>query len=83
MFVHLFISEFQDGLKNRKVNQFVQQRQRPGQKQSRNRFVVKANAKEIAFDQRSRSAMQAGIDKLANAVGLTLGPRGNLLLLFF
>jgi len=43
--------------------------------------VVKANAKEIAFDQRSRSAMQAGIDKLANAVGLTLGPRGNLLLL--
>lgn len=47
------------------------------QKQSKNRFVVKANAKEIAFDQKSRSAMQAGIDKLANAVGLTLGPRGN------
>ncbi|KAK4286427.1 hypothetical protein QN277_002985 [Acacia crassicarpa] len=41
-----------------------------------NRFVVKANAKEIAFDQKSRAAMQAGIDKLADAVGLTLGPRG-------
>lgn len=54
----------------------VQQGQRIGQKQSKNRFVVRANAKEIAFDQKSRSAMQAGIDKLANAVGLTLGPRG-------
>ena len=55
------------------MKQLLQQ----GQKQSRNRFVVKANAKEIAFDQKSRSAMQSGIDKLANAVGLTLGPRGN------
>lgn len=43
----------------------------------KNRFVVRANAKEIAFDQKSRSAMQIGIDKLADAVGLTLGPRGN------
>ncbi|XP_047980992.1 ruBisCO large subunit-binding protein subunit alpha-like [Salvia hispanica] len=65
-------SSKQNGLKNRKVKQLLQQ----GQKQSRNRFVVKANAKEIAFDQKSRSAMQSGIDKLANAVGLTLGPRG-------
>ncbi|XP_042042015.1 ruBisCO large subunit-binding protein subunit alpha-like [Salvia splendens] len=69
-------SSKQNGLKNRKVNQLLQQGQRIGQKQSRNRFVVKANAKEIAFDQKSRSAMQSGIDKLANAVGLTLGPRG-------
>ncbi|KAL1558157.1 ruBisCO large subunit-binding protein subunit alpha [Salvia divinorum] len=69
-------SSKQDGLKSRKVNQLLQQGQRIGQKQSRNRFVVRANAKEIAFDQKSRSAMQAGIDKLANAVGLTLGPRG-------
>ncbi|KAH6836750.1 chaperonin-60alpha [Perilla frutescens var. hirtella] len=66
----------QDGLKNRRVNQLVQRGQRIGQKQSKNRLVVRANAKEIAFDQKSRSAMQAGIDKLANAVGLTLGPRG-------
>nr|GMC86801.1 ruBisCO large subunit-binding protein subunit alpha [Ipomoea batatas] len=43
---------------------------------SKSRFVVKANAKEITFDQRSRTALQAGIDKLADAVGLTLGPRG-------
>ncbi|KAI4368757.1 hypothetical protein MLD38_017276 [Melastoma candidum] len=39
-------------------------------------FVVRASAKDIAFDQGSRSALQAGIDKLADAVGLTLGPRG-------
>ncbi|KAL0436916.1 UNVERIFIED_CONTAM: RuBisCO large subunit-binding protein subunit alpha, chloroplastic [Sesamum radiatum] len=65
----------QDGLKSRRVNQ-LQQGQKFGQKPSKNRFVVRANAKEIAFDQRSRSAMQSGIDKLADAVGLTLGPRG-------
>ncbi|KAL9253218.1 RuBisCO large subunit-binding protein subunit alpha, chloroplastic-like protein [Drosera capensis] len=40
------------------------------------RFVVSAAAKNIAFDQKSRAALQAGIDKLADAVGLTLGPRG-------
>ncbi|KAL0370089.1 UNVERIFIED_CONTAM: RuBisCO large subunit-binding protein subunit alpha, chloroplastic [Sesamum angustifolium] len=62
-------------LKSRRVNQ-LQQGQKLGQKPSKNRFVVRANAKEIAFDQRSRSAMQSGIDKLADAVGLTLGPRG-------
>ncbi|PWA77342.1 RuBisCO large subunit-binding protein subunit alpha [Artemisia annua] len=46
-------------------------------KMNRNkRFVVRANAKDIAFDQKSRAAMQAGIDKLADVVGLTLGPRG-------
>ncbi len=37
---------------------------------------MRATAKEIAFDQSSRTALQSGIDKLANAVGLTLGPRG-------
>ncbi|MED6184982.1 hypothetical protein PIB30_052636 [Stylosanthes scabra] len=40
------------------------------------RFSVRASAKDIAFDQSSRAALQAGIDKLADAVGLTLGPRG-------
>lgn len=45
-------------------------------RQHSTRFTVKASAKEIAFDQNSRSALQAGIDKLADAVGLTLGPRG-------
>ncbi|KAI3917108.1 hypothetical protein MKX01_003557 [Papaver californicum] len=43
---------------------------------SSRRFSVRAAAKRIAFDQDSRSAMQAGIDKLADAVGVTLGPRG-------
>ncbi|XP_057782527.1 ruBisCO large subunit-binding protein subunit alpha-like [Salvia miltiorrhiza] len=58
-------------LKNSRASQL-----RQGQKQGKNRFMVRANAKDIAFDQKSRSAMQAGIDKLADAVGLTLGPRG-------
>jgi len=40
------------------------------------RFVVRAEAKDIAFDQKSRAALQAGVEKLANAVGVTLGPRG-------
>ncbi|KAL6195808.1 hypothetical protein ACLB2K_031426 [Fragaria x ananassa] len=52
-----------------------QQNNRLNYKQSRGRFSVKATAKDIAFDQDSRRAMQAGIDKLADAVGLTLGPR--------
>ncbi|KAJ4970484.1 hypothetical protein NE237_003583 [Protea cynaroides] len=39
------------------------------------RFAVQARAKEIAFYQSSRTALQAGIDKLADAVGVTLGPR--------
>ncbi|GMJ15443.1 SCHLEPPERLESS, chaperonin-60alpha1, CHLOROPLAST CHAPERONIN 60ALPHA [Hibiscus trionum] len=52
------------------------QNQKLNCRQGNNRFAVRACAKEIAFDQRSRAAMQAGIDKLADAVGLTLGPRG-------
>ncbi|KAL1128743.1 hypothetical protein V6Z11_A13G269300 [Gossypium hirsutum] len=62
------------GSLRRKGNQ--RQNQRVNYRQGNNRFGVKACAKEIAFDQSSRAAMQAGIDKLADAVGLTLGPRG-------
>ncbi|GER39458.1 60 kDa chaperonin [Striga asiatica] len=65
-------SSRQLGVKNRRATQF----QMCLQNQVKNRSVVRANAKEIAFDQKSRSAMQIGIDKLADAVGLTLGPRG-------
>lgn len=39
-------------------------------------LVVRAAAKEIFFDQKSRAALQAGIDKLTDAVAVTLGPRG-------
>ncbi|KAG2283811.1 hypothetical protein Bca4012_052499 [Brassica carinata] len=35
-----------------------------------------ASIKEISFDQSSRAVLQAGTDKFADAVGLTLGPRG-------
>jgi hypothetical protein len=38
-----------------------------------NRFMVKAAAKGIAFDQHSHRTMQIKIDKLVDAVGLTLG----------
>lgn len=40
------------------------------------RMVVRAAAKDIAFDQNSRRSLQAGVEKLADAVGVTLGPRG-------
>lgn len=45
-------------------------------KRRNQRVVIRASAKDIMFDQDSRAAMQAGIDKLADAVGVTLGPRG-------
>src|SRR5579864_8033879 len=34
------------------------------------------SAKQIAFDQEAREAMQRGVAKLARAVKVTLGPRG-------
>lgn len=37
---------------------------------------VQAVAKDIVFDNESRRRMQVGINKLADAVGVTLGPRG-------
>lgn len=33
-------------------------------------------AKDIVFDNDSRKRMQNGINKIADAVGVTLGPRG-------
>ena len=38
--------------------------------------VPRAQAKEIIFDQSSRKKLQDGINKVADAVGVTLGPRG-------
>ena len=38
------------------------------------------DAKQIVFDQESRYRLQAGINKVADAVGVTLGPRGVQLL---
>lgn len=49
-----------------------------GQRNMKGRLAVRANAKDICFGQDSRAAMQAGIDKLADSVGVTLGPRGML-----
>ena len=33
-------------------------------------------AKQLIFDERARAAIKAGVDKLANAVKVTLGPKG-------
>ena len=38
-------------------------------------------AKQILFDEQARLAMQRGVDKLANAVKVTLGPRGKTVVL--
>ncbi|XP_057955317.1 ruBisCO large subunit-binding protein subunit alpha [Malania oleifera] len=70
----ILLSTKQESLR-RRVNQ-QQLGQKFNYRQSGSRFVVRAAAKEIAFDQASRTAIQSGIDKLADAVGLTLGPRG-------
>ncbi|KAI7845975.1 hypothetical protein COHA_000520 [Chlorella ohadii] len=40
------------------------------------RLVVRADAKDIIFDNASRKKMQDGINKVADAVQVTLGPRG-------
>lgn len=45
--------------------------------------MVRAGSKKISFGTESREALQAGIDKLADAVSLTLGPRGIWLFIFF
>ena len=38
-------------------------------------------AKQISFDSQARSALQRGVDKLADAVKVTLGPRGRYVVL--
>ncbi|KAG0623826.1 hypothetical protein M758_3G205100 [Ceratodon purpureus] len=50
--------------------------QASGKRAGKGRLAVRAASKDIFFGQDSRAAMQAGIDKLADSVGVTLGPRG-------
>ncbi|KAK1308717.1 hypothetical protein QJS10_CPA09g01784 [Acorus calamus] len=49
---------------------------KPGSSGRSRGLVVRAVSKDIAFDEKSRAALQAGVNKLADAVGVTLGPRG-------
>jgi hypothetical protein len=37
---------------------------------------VRADAKKLSFDMEARNKIQRGIDQLADAVAVTLGPRG-------
>ncbi|CAF2057963.1 hypothetical protein HID58_070961 [Brassica napus] len=53
-----------------------QKGQRVSYRKASRGFNVRASIKEISFDQSSRPSLQAGIDKFADDVGLTLGPRG-------
>ena len=46
-------------------------------------LMVRAGPKRISFGRDCREALQAGIDKLADAVSVTLGPRGTWLFLLF
>ncbi len=39
------------------------------------------SAKEILFDAKARERLAAGVDKLANAVKVTLGPKGRNVLI--
>ncbi|KAE8708519.1 RuBisCO large subunit-binding protein subunit alpha [Hibiscus syriacus] len=45
-------------------------------------LMVRAGPKRILFGRDCREALQAGIDKLADAVSVTLGPRGRNVVLF-
>ncbi|KAM7530264.1 hypothetical protein LguiB_033674 [Lonicera macranthoides] len=46
------------------------------------RLVVRAGAKRISFDRECRQGLLSGIDKLADAVSVTIGPKGrNVVLL--
>ncbi|XP_031504962.1 ruBisCO large subunit-binding protein subunit alpha-like isoform X1 [Nymphaea colorata] len=51
-------------------------KQQQEQQLQRRKFLVKAGPKRIAFEQECRRGLVAGIDKLADAVAVTLGPRG-------
>ncbi|KAJ1393398.1 TCP-1-like chaperonin intermediate domain superfamily [Sesbania bispinosa] len=44
-------------------------------------FVVRAGPKKISFGKECREALLAGIDKLADAVSLTVGPKGRNVIL--
>ncbi|GAB4840812.1 hypothetical protein Ancab_021573 [Ancistrocladus abbreviatus] len=46
-----------------------------------NKFIVRAGPKKIVFDMKCREALQAGMDKLADAVSVTLGPKGRNVIL--
>ncbi|KAF4349790.1 hypothetical protein F8388_002512 [Cannabis sativa] len=49
--------------------------------QRRRTLVLRAGPKRILFGSECREALQAGIDKLADAVSLTLGPKGRNVIL--
>jgi hypothetical protein len=49
---------------------------RAGASSRRASLKVNAEAKNLTFDMKARIKIQSGIDQLADAVAVTLGPRG-------
>lgn len=47
------------------------------------RLVVRAGVKRISFDRECREGLLSGIDKLADAVSVTIGPKGTYFITFF
>lgn len=45
-------------------------------------LTVRAGPKRISFDKECRKSLLAGVNKLADAVSVTLGPKGIVCLLF-
>lgn len=45
-------------------------------KQKVKKLVVRAGPKRICFDKECRNGLLAGVDKLADAVSVTIGPKG-------
>lgn len=46
------------------------------------RCVIRAGPKRVSFDKECRNGLLAGINKLADAVSVTIGPKGTLFLGF-
>lgn len=42
------------------------------------RSVIRAGVKRVSFDKECRNGLLAGINKLADAVSVTIGPKGTL-----
>jgi len=54
----------------------LQRLPRPARVVPRRRLVVRADVKVISTGEACRRGLAAGIDKLADAVAVTLGPKG-------
>ncbi|KAH7520475.1 hypothetical protein FEM48_Zijuj08G0147800 [Ziziphus jujuba var. spinosa] len=71
----LFCSQTRGETEKQRVSGFWRNPQTQNPQMTR-KLVVRAGSKKISFGRECRESLQAGIDKLADAVSLTLGPKG-------